>query len=81
MEGPKRLRPGPIANELRPNGNRPRRKGLWDQFDAAVEALAITMTGRDMTAVAEGFREVGDALRAVADELDRDDSWRAYWAG
>ena len=33
------------------------------------------MTGHDMTAVAEGFREVGDALRAVADELERDDSW------
>jgi excisionase family DNA binding protein len=62
--------------ELRPNGNRPRRKGLWPQFDAAVEALAITMTGHDVTAVAEGFREVGDALHAVADELEQDDSWR-----
>lgn len=68
--------------ELRPNGNRPRRKGLWDQFDAAVEALAITMTGHDVTAVAEGFREVGDLLHAVADELERDDSWRVgYRAG
>jgi excisionase family DNA binding protein len=68
--------------ELRPNGNRPRRKGLWDHFDAAVEALAITMTGHDVTAVAEGFREVGDALHAVADELERDDSWAAaYRAG
>lgn len=68
--------------ELRPNGNRPRRKGLWDQFDAAVEALAITMTGHDVTAVAEGFREVGDALHAVADELDRDNTWGvAYRAG
>jgi excisionase family DNA binding protein len=63
--------------ELRPNGNRPRRKGLWAQFDAAVEALAIAMTGHDVTAVAEGFREVGDALHAVADELERDDSRRA----
>ena len=68
--------PDRLPYELRPNGNRPRRKGLWDQFDTAVEVLAITMTGHDMTAVAEGFREVGDALRAVADELDRDDSWR-----
>ena len=68
--------------ELRPNGNRPRRKGLWDEFDAAVEALAITMTGHDVTAVAEGFREVGDALHAVADELERDDSWSfGYRAG
>jgi excisionase family DNA binding protein len=65
-----------LPYELRPNGNRPRRKGLWAQFDAAVEALAITMTGHDVTAVAEGFREVGDALHAVADELERDDRWR-----
>ena len=61
--------------ELRPNGNRPGRRGRWDQFDAAVESLAITMTGHDVTAVAEGFREVGDALHAVGDELERDDSW------
>jgi hypothetical protein len=68
--------PDRLPYELRPNGNRPRRKGLWDKFDTAVEALAITMTGHDVTAVAEGFREVADALHAVADELDRDDSWR-----
>jgi excisionase family DNA binding protein len=74
--------PDRLPYELRPDGNRPRRKGLWDEFDAAVEALAITMTGHDVTAVAEGFREVGDALHAVADELDRDDSWpAAYRAG
>ena len=71
-----------LPYELRPNGNRPRRRGLWDQFDAAVEALAITMTGHDVTAVAEGFREVSDALRVVADELERDDRWRVgYRAG
>jgi excisionase family DNA binding protein len=68
--------PDRLPYELRPNGNRPRRAGLWDEFDAAVAALAIAMTGQDMTAVAEGFREVSDALGAVADELERDDSWR-----
>ena len=74
--------PDRLPYELRPNGNRPRRKGLWDQFDGAVEALAIAMTGHDITAVSEGFREVGHALRAVADELERDDSWRVgYRAG
>ena len=70
--GPERL-----PYELRPNGNRPRRKGLWDQFDSAVEALAIAMTGHDITAVSEGFREVGDALHAAADELERDESSQA----
>jgi excisionase family DNA binding protein len=75
--GPERL-----PYELRPDGNRPRREGLWDEFDSAVEAVAIAMTGHDVTAVAEGLREVGDALRAVADELERDDSWSvAYPAG
>ncbi len=74
--------PDRLPYELRPNGNRPRRRGLWDQFDTAVEALAIAMTGHEVTAVAEGFREVGDALHAVADELERDDSWRVgYRAG
>jgi hypothetical protein len=82
VEAPERLRPERLPYELRPNGNRPRRAGLWDQFDSAVEALAITMTGRDITAVSQGFREVGDALHAVADELERDDRWRvAYRAG
>ena len=49
---------------------------LWERFDSAVETLAITMTGRDTIAVADGFRDMGDELLAVADELERDDSWR-----
>jgi excisionase family DNA binding protein len=74
--------PDRLPYELRPNGNRPRREGLWDEFDSAVEAVAIAMTGHDVAAVAEGLREVGDALRAVAYELERDDSFRAaYPAG
>ena len=51
-------------------------QGLWERFDSAVETLAITMTGRDTVAVADGFRGMGDELLAVADELERDDSWR-----
>ena len=68
--------PDSLPYELRPGGNRPRGGELWERFDTAVEALAITMTGHDMVAVAEGFRDVGDALLAVADDLERDDSWR-----
>jgi len=71
-----------LPYELRPRGNRPWRAELWERFDTAVETLAITMTGRDTVAVADGFRDMGDALLAVADELERDDSWRVgYEAG
>jgi excisionase family DNA binding protein len=66
-----------LPYELRPGGNRPQRAELWERFDTAVEALAITMTGHDMLAVADGFRDVGDALLAVVDELERDDGWKA----
>ncbi len=71
-----------LPYELRPRGNRPWGEGLWERFDSAVETLAITMTGRDTVAVADGFRGMGDELLAVADELERDDSWRVgYEAG
>jgi excisionase family DNA binding protein len=71
-----------LPYELRPTGNRPWREDLWERFDSAVETLAITMTGHDTVAVADGFRDMGDALLAVADALERDDSWRVgYEAG
>ena len=71
-----------LPYELRPGGNRPWRADLWERFDTAVDALGITMTGHDTVAVADGFRDMGDALLAVADELERDNSWRVgYEAG
>jgi excisionase family DNA binding protein len=71
-----------LPYELRPSGNRPWRADLWERFDTAVETLAITMTGHDTLAVADGFRDMGNELLAVADELERDHSWRVgYEAG
>ena len=51
---------------------------MWEEFDAAFERLAITVTGTDIVAVAHGFREVWDALRNVADKLESDDEWQAW---
>lgn len=65
-----------LPYELQPQGNRPRIEGLWDRFDAAVDTLAIALTGRDMDVLADSFRDVGNALRVVAQELERDDSWK-----
>jgi excisionase family DNA binding protein len=65
-----------IPYELRPGGNRPFREGLWDEFDAAVDTLAIALTGDDMPTLADSLREVGEALRVVAEELERDGAWQ-----
>lgn len=62
--------------ELRPGGNRPASDELWQDFDAALERLAIAASGTDVTAVAHAFRELGDALLDVANELERDGRWQ-----
>jgi len=67
-----------LPYELRPGGNRPGNGELWAEFDATFERLAITATGSDIIAVANGFREAGDALGKVADEFEGDDEWRAW---
>jgi excisionase family DNA binding protein len=66
-----------LPYELQPGRNRPRGEGLWDEFDAAVQTLSIATTGNDMPTVVDAFREAGETLRAVADELEHDESWRA----
>ena len=63
--------------ELRPGGNRPGSDGLWQDFDAALERLAIAASGTEVAAVAHGFRELGETMLGVADELGRDDSWHS----
>ena len=63
--------------ELRPGGNRPGSNELWQHADAAMERLAMAASGTDLVAVANAFRDVGEALLAVADELEQDDTWRA----
>ena len=67
-----------LPHELRPRGNRPGPTEMWADFDAAWDRLCITATGHDVVALAHGFREVWDALRQVADELEDDDEWQAW---
>ncbi len=62
--------------ELRPGGNRPDAGDRWQDFDAALERLALAASGTEVVAVAHAFREVGETLLDVADELERDDSWQ-----
>ena len=63
--------------ELRPGGNRPGPDELWRHFDAALERLGIAASGTEVATVAHAFRELGEAMLDVADELERDDSWQA----
>ena len=59
--------------EVRLGNSRPVRvldRAAFAEFDAAFERLSITATGTDIVAVAYVFREVWDALRTVADELE-----------
>jgi excisionase family DNA binding protein len=62
--------------EVRAGGNRPGADELWKGLDAALARLVIAITGTEVSAVAHGFRDVADAMIAVADELDREDSWQ-----
>jgi excisionase family DNA binding protein len=59
-----------LPYELKRGGNRLGPAEMWEDFDAAFERLSITATGTDIVAVAHVFREVWDALRRVADELE-----------
>ena len=67
-----------LPYELQRAGNRPGPAKMWEEFDAAFERLPITATGTDIVAVAHGFSEVWNALRRVADELERVDDWQAW---
>lgn len=67
-----------LPYELKHGGNRPGPDEMWEDFDAAFERLSITATGTDITALAQAFREVYDALREVADDLANDDQWQVW---
>jgi len=56
--------------ELRPGGNRPGSDELWQDFDAALQRLAMAASGTEVAAVAHAFHEVGEAMLNVAAELD-----------
>jgi excisionase family DNA binding protein len=70
-------KPEDFPYEIRRGGNRPRREGLWDRFDAAAAALGQAMVGTDIIALAGAFRDVADELLAVADQLADGDFRRA----
>ena len=72
-------RPDRLPYELRPGGNRPIREGLWDRFDMAFAALVTAGEGADILAVGQAFRDVGDELLVVADQLVEDPGEQAEW--
>jgi excisionase family DNA binding protein len=76
-EGRDDWKPEDFPHEIRPGGNRPKRDGLWDRFDAAAAALGSAMEGTDIIALAGAFRETADELLAVADQLADGDFQRA----
>jgi excisionase family DNA binding protein len=63
--------------EVRAGGNRPGDAEVWRAVDAALDRLMLAVTGTEVSAVAHSFRELGEALLAVADELAQHDSWQA----
>jgi excisionase family DNA binding protein len=65
-----------LPYEVRPGGNRPHPRGLWDGFDAAFSELSEAMAGRDILAVGRAFRKSADELFAVADRLSKPASRR-----
>lgn len=68
---------GVFPYEVRAGGNRPGDTELWTGVDAALDRLVLAVTGTEVSAVAHSFRELADALLAVADELEQDNSWQA----
>jgi excisionase family DNA binding protein len=62
--------------EVRAGGNRPAGNEVWSEVDAALDRLLLAVTGTEMSAVAYSFRELGDTLLEIADQLESDDSWQ-----
>jgi excisionase family DNA binding protein len=62
--------------EVRAGGNRPDGDEVWRAADAALDRLLLAVTGTEVSAVAHGFRELGEALLAAADKLEQDDRWQ-----
>jgi len=69
--------PDRLPYELRPGGNRPSREGLWDRFDTSVTVLKAAAAETDILAVAQAFRDAGDELLAVVNQLAEDPGQRA----
>jgi excisionase family DNA binding protein len=58
-----------ISHELRPGANRPGRRHLWDQFDAAVDRLAYAMEHGPLYSVTRAYGELAGLMNEIADEL------------
>src|ERR1700733_12327748 len=61
-----------LSYELRPGGNRPGTPALWDQLDAAVQALVDAQSGTDFAEIAGQFRAIGRLTAELADAVDRE---------
>lgn len=59
--------------ELRPGTGRRGPQQLWERFDAAVAALNTAITGSNAAAVADGFGELAEAARELADAVVGED--------
>lgn len=62
--------------EVRAGGNRPGGAEVWKDVDAALDRLVLAVSGTEASAVAHSFRELGEALFDVADQLEQDESWQ-----
>lgn len=61
-----------LSYELRPGSNRPGPTDLWDEFDAAVDAVGEAQAGTDFATVADAFRALGEIAERVADAVDEE---------
>jgi hypothetical protein len=60
--------------ELRPGTGRRGPAELWERFDGAVARLNQAISGSSAAAVADGFAEMAEAARVLADAVAREDS-------
>lgn len=56
--------------ELRPGSNRRGPEDLWERFDQDVAELNRAAAGRDLEAVADRYRQLGDTAAALASAIE-----------
>ncbi len=59
--------------ELRAGTGRRGPQELWDRFDASVATLNQAISGSDAAAVADGFGEMSEAARTLAEAVAQED--------
>ncbi len=65
-----------LSYELRPGGNRPGPGELWDRLDDVIAKLVRAQARTDFTAIADGFRTLGELTATLADAVDEERSTR-----